>query len=74
MRLRAFLQEGRKMKVSCIIPARDRKDMVLKAIESALAQEGWVPEVVVVDDGSTDGTKRPSGRISPGSGLFQPMD
>ena len=45
------------MKVSCIIPARDRKDMVLKAIESALAQEGWVPEIVVVDDGSTDGTK-----------------
>ena len=57
MRLCAFLQEGRKMKVSCIIPARDRKDMVLKAIESALAQEGWVPEIVVVDDGSTDGTK-----------------
>ena len=58
MQLRAFLQEGRKMKViSCIIPARDRKDMVLKAIESALAQEGWVPEVVVVDDGSTDGTR-----------------
>ena len=57
MRLRAFLQKDRKMKVSCIIPARDRKDMVLKAIESALAQEGWVPEIVVVDDGSTDGTK-----------------
>ncbi|MBC2696021.1 MAG: glycosyltransferase family 2 protein [Desulfobacteraceae bacterium] len=45
------------MKVSCIIPARNRKDMVLKAIESVLAQEGWVPEIVVVDDGSTDGTK-----------------
>jgi glycosyltransferase involved in cell wall biosynthesis len=45
------------MKVSCIIPARDRRDMVLKAIESVLAQEGWVPEVIVVDDGSTDGTK-----------------
>ena len=59
MRLRAFLQEGRKMKViSCIIPARDRRDMVLKAIESALAQEGWVPEIIVVDDGSTDGTKK----------------
>jgi len=57
MQLRAFLQEDRKMKVSCIIPARDRKDMVLKAIGSVLAQEGWVSEVVVVDDGSTDGTK-----------------
>ena len=57
MRLCAFLQEGSKMKVSCIIPTRDRNDMVLKAIESVLAQEEWVPEIVVVDDGSTDGTK-----------------
>lgn len=32
--------------------------MVLKAIESALAQEGWEPdEVIVVDDGSKDGTE-----------------
>jgi glycosyltransferase involved in cell wall biosynthesis len=32
--------------------------MVLKAIESALIQDGCRPEVVAVDDGSTDGTER----------------
>ena len=31
--------------------------MVLRAIESALVQEAWDPEVVVVDDGSKDGTR-----------------
>ena len=45
------------MKVSCIIPTKDRRDMVLKAIESALVQDAYQPEVIVVDDGSTDGTK-----------------
>ncbi|MBU2551667.1 MAG: glycosyltransferase family 2 protein [Proteobacteria bacterium] len=44
------------MKVSCVIPTRDRKDMVQEAIASALAQRPRAPEVVVVDDGSTDGT------------------
>jgi len=44
------------MKVSCIIPTRDRRDMVLQAMASALAQTGGPPEVLVVDDGSNDGT------------------
>jgi len=70
MQLRAFLQEGRKMRVSCIIPARDRRDMVLKAIESALAQEGWEPELVVVDDGSKDGTRDAVRKHFPGIRLI----
>ena len=45
------------MQVSCVIPTRDRRDMVQAAVASVLAQEGTVPEVVVVDDGSRDGTR-----------------
>jgi len=44
------------MKASCIIPTRDRRRMVCEAIDSALAQQCCDLEVVVVDDGSTDGT------------------
>ena len=44
------------MKISCIIPTRDRCDMVLRAIDSVTAQKGGSPEIVVVDDGSVDGT------------------
>jgi glycosyltransferase involved in cell wall biosynthesis len=58
MRLCAFLPAGRQVKVSCIIPTRNRRDMVITAIESALAQYEYHPEIVVVDDGSTDGTER----------------
>ncbi|MGQ9812406.1 MAG: glycosyltransferase family 2 protein, partial [Dissulfurimicrobium sp.] len=44
------------MTISCIIPTKDRKALVLRAIESALNQSEAVSEVIVVDDGSTDGT------------------
>jgi glycosyltransferase involved in cell wall biosynthesis len=44
------------MKMTCIIPTRDRRDMVLQAIRSVMGQEGKVSEVIVVDDGSLDGT------------------
>lgn len=44
------------MKISCIIPTKDRCDMVLRAIDSALSQQTDVHEVIVVDDGSVDGT------------------
>lgn len=43
-------------KISVIIPVFDRAQMVADAVESTLAQEGVEVEVVVVDDGSTDGT------------------
>lgn len=39
-----------------IIPTYDRRELVQRAIESVLAQTREVEEIIVVDDGSTDGT------------------
>jgi len=44
------------MQVSCIIPTKNRSSMVAQAIASAIGQHCISPEVVVVDDGSTDST------------------
>lgn len=53
--------------VSVILPTRDRRGLLLEAVASVLGQLHCAPEVIVVDDGSTDGTEaalRPlSGRI-----------
>ncbi len=53
--------------VSIIIPAYNGQDTIARAIESALNQTLKEVEVIVVDDGSTDGTqqvlKRYEGRI-----------
>jgi succinoglycan biosynthesis protein ExoO len=43
-------------KASVVITTRNRKEDLCKAIESALGQTGVAVEVIVVDDGSTDGT------------------
>jgi glycosyltransferase involved in cell wall biosynthesis len=42
--------------VSIIIPVYNRQELIKSAIESALAQTYSDVEVIVVDDGSTDGT------------------
>ncbi len=42
--------------VSVVIPTRDRQPLLERAVASALAQDGVEIEVVVVDDGSSDGT------------------
>jgi glycosyltransferase involved in cell wall biosynthesis len=42
--------------LSVVIPTRNRVHLVCEAIESALNQRSGQVEVIVVDDGSTDGT------------------
>lgn len=44
------------MLVSVIIPTFDRRALVREAVSSVLAQAGVDVELIVVDDGSTDGT------------------
>ncbi len=44
--------------VSVIIPTKDRCPLLVDAIRCALGQEGVELEVIVVDDGSSDGTGR----------------
>jgi len=43
-------------RVSAIIPTYNRKDFVLEAVESVIAQTYGDWELIVVDDGSSDGT------------------
>lgn len=53
-------------KVSVIIPAFNRADMIAAAIDSALVQTVSDIEIIVVDDGSTDGTADVTQRIADG--------
>jgi hypothetical protein len=44
------------LKISALIPNYNRRTQVMQAIDSVLAQTVPVDEIVVVDDGSTDGS------------------
>jgi glycosyltransferase involved in cell wall biosynthesis len=50
--------------VSVIVPTHNRRGMVQQAVGSALAQQGASVEVIVVDDGSSDGTEEVLRRLS----------
>ncbi len=44
-------------RAAVVIPTHNRRELVLQAVESALAQTVVDFELIVVDDGSTDGTR-----------------
>lgn len=44
------------MRISCVIPTKNRPEMTCRAIASVVAQDTPVREIIVVDDGSTDHT------------------
>lgn len=44
-------------KISAVIPTYNRAQCLRRAIESVLAQEYAPSEIIVIDDGSTDGTR-----------------
>lgn len=63
--------DGSRGTVSVIIPTYNRKEIVGDAIDSALAQTYDDIEVIVVDDGSNDGTEELIGQHGPRVDYYQ---
>jgi glycosyltransferase involved in cell wall biosynthesis len=54
--------------VTVVVPAFNAEATISQAISSVLAQEGACAETIVVDDGSTDATRRAVDEIARGAG------
>lgn len=44
--------------IGCVIPVKNRSGQIVDAIESVLAQSKYVDAIIVVNDGSRDGTEK----------------
>jgi glycosyltransferase involved in cell wall biosynthesis len=51
--------------ITVLIPTRDRRELVLNAIKTVLAQTVAPAEILVVDDGSNDGTAEAIAALAP---------
>ncbi len=56
MRIPAIERSDARQSLSIIVPARDEERSIEACVRSLVAQHGVDAEVIVVDDGSTDGT------------------
>lgn len=59
------------MKISVIIPSYNRIHTLIRAIDSVLGQDSPVDEIIVVDDGSDDGTAGQISQLYPNLRLIQ---
>ncbi len=55
-RLTFFSNKASSAKVSVIVPVRNEEKTIHRCIESLLRQKGFIKEIIVVDDNSTDST------------------
>jgi len=53
------------MRISVVIPSHNRRHMLERALQSVFDQTSRVDEVILVDDGSTDGSSEMVGQLFP---------
>jgi glycosyltransferase involved in cell wall biosynthesis len=59
--------------VSVVIPVRNRENSVEFAVRSALSQTRQVDEIIIINDGSTDGTARILDELAESSSIVKPI-